>query len=54
MLDLLAAYMHCEGFNFERIDGQKSLEQRTRSLDRFRIDSMCTIMLASVGSVAEG
>ncbi|KAK2764390.1 hypothetical protein FQN54_009084 [Arachnomyces sp. PD_36] len=54
MLDLIETALESNGFIFQRIDGQKSLEHRIRALDTFNNDSTCTIMLASIGSVAEG
>jgi len=54
MLDMIETALRTNGFSFQRIDGQKSLEQRTRALDAFNNDPTCTVMLASIGSVAEG
>jgi hypothetical protein len=54
MLDMIETALRTNGFLFQRIDGQKSLEQRTRALDAFNNDPTCTVMLASIGSVAEG
>ena len=54
MLDMIETALRTNGFLFQRIDGQKSLEQRTRALDAFNNDPICTVMLASIGSVAEG
>jgi SWI/SNF-related matrix-associated actin-dependent regulator of chromatin subfamily A3 len=54
MLDLIDTALREHGFIFQRIDGQKSLDQRVAALDVFNNDPACTIMLASIGSVAEG
>jgi hypothetical protein len=54
MLDMIETALRTNGFSFQRIDGQKSLEQRIRALDAFNDDPTCTVMLASIGSVAEG
>jgi hypothetical protein len=54
MLDMIETALRTNGFLFQRIDGQKSLERRIRALDAFNNDPTCTIMLASIGSVAEG
>lgn len=54
MLDMIETALRMNGFLFQRIDGQKSLNQRARALDTFNNDSTCTVMLASIGSVAEG
>ena len=54
MLDMIETALRTNGFLFQRIDGQKSLEQRIRALDAFNNDPTCTVMLASIGSVAEG
>lgn len=54
MLDMIEIALRMNGFLFQRIDGQKSLEQRARALDAFSNDPTCTVMLASIGSVAEG
>src|SRR5271154_2772789 len=54
MLDMIETALRTNGFLFQRIDGQKSLEQRIRALEAFNDDPTCTVMLASIGSVAEG
>jgi SNF2 family DNA or RNA helicase len=54
MLDLLEVALDANGFNFQRIDGQRSLENRAKALHSFANDPTCTVMLASTGSVAEG
>ncbi|OCK85547.1 hypothetical protein K432DRAFT_318094 [Lepidopterella palustris CBS 459.81] len=54
MLDLIEIALRANGFIFQRIDGQKSLDQRIRALDVFNNNLACTVMLASIGSVAEG
>lgn len=54
MMDHVQRDLEYEGFNLERIDGQASLDQRWRAIRRFKEDSNCTIMLASIGSAGEG
>lgn len=54
MLDLLEVALQANNFVFERIDGKTPLEKRSLALKRFSEDSSCTVMLASIGSVAEG
>jgi SWI/SNF-related matrix-associated actin-dependent regulator of chromatin subfamily A3 len=54
MLDMIEPALRTNGFSFQRIDGQKSLEQRIRALNIFNNDPASTIMLASIGSIAEG
>lgn len=54
MLDLIQQAIMTEGFDFERIDGKTSLENRARALKRFKCDANCTVMLASINSVGEG
>ena len=54
MLDMIEIALQKENISFKRIDGQKSLEERTEALDIFNTDPSCTVMLASIGSVAEG
>jgi SWI/SNF-related matrix-associated actin-dependent regulator of chromatin subfamily A3 len=51
---MIETALRTNGFLFQRIDGQKSLEQRIRALHAFNNDPTCTVMLASIGSVAEG
>ncbi|KAH8665633.1 SNF2 family N-terminal domain-containing protein [Ilyonectria robusta] len=54
MMDHVQRDLEYEGFNLERIDGQATLDQRWRAIRRFKEDSTCTIMLASIGSAGEG
>ncbi|KAF7556254.1 hypothetical protein G7Z17_g1537 [Cylindrodendrum hubeiense] len=54
MIDHVQKDLEYEGFNLERIDGQASLDQRRRAIHRFKNDSNCTILLASIGSAGEG
>ena len=54
MLDMIENALRMSGFLFQRIDGQKSLQQRARALYAFNNNPTCTVMLASIGSVAEG
>ncbi|KAJ5316799.1 Helicase C-terminal, partial [Penicillium antarcticum] len=54
MLDLIAVALRENGFEFERIDGQTPLERRLLALKTLHDDPKCTVMLASIGSIAEG
>ncbi|SCN69496.1 related to helicase-like transcription factor protein [Fusarium fujikuroi] len=54
MLNLLEIALRGEGFKFARIDGQKSLVERTSALRSFRNDDSCTVMIATIGSIGEG
>lgn len=54
MLNLIESALLGEGFKFARIDGQKSLAERTWALQSFRNDERCTVMIATIGSVGEG
>ncbi|KAI8630297.1 SNF2 family N-terminal domain-containing protein [Xylariaceae sp. FL1651] len=54
MLDLVAQALHQEGFVFQRIDGQTSLEGRRKAMQEFEANPDCTVLLASIGSCAEG
>ncbi|KAG4282426.1 hypothetical protein FPRO06_09099 [Fusarium proliferatum] len=54
MLNLLETALRGEGFKFARIDGQKSLLERTSALQSFRDDGRCTVMIATIGSIGEG
>ncbi|KAF5241931.1 hypothetical protein FANTH_8891 [Fusarium anthophilum] len=54
MLNLLEFALRSEGFKFARIDGQKSLSERTLALQSFREDDRCTVMIATIGSIGEG
>lgn len=54
MLDLVQQALEREKFSVVRIDGQKSLKDRTAALSRFKVNPRCTVMLASIGSAGEG
>jgi SNF2 family DNA or RNA helicase len=54
MLDLIGRALTSEGFNFERIDGGKSLSHRRRAIRAFRTNPSCTVLLASIGSAGVG
>ncbi|PNP81278.1 hypothetical protein FNYG_05310 [Fusarium nygamai] len=54
MLNLLEIALRGEGFKVARIDGQKSLPERTSVLQSFRDDYSCTVMIATIGSIGEG
>lgn len=54
MLDLIEQAFREEKIGWRRIDGQTSLEGRRRAVSEFSGSSDCTVMLASIGSAAEG
>lgn len=54
MLDLVQWAFHQEQIDFQRIDGHTSLEGRRRALQEFNSNPDCTVMLATIGSSAEG
>lgn len=54
MLDLIEQAIHAENMGWQRIDGQTSLEGRRKAVSEFSGRSDCTVMLASIGSAAEG
>ncbi|KAH0523694.1 hypothetical protein TsFJ059_008663 [Trichoderma semiorbis] len=54
MVDLTQQCLEANGFVCARIDGQLSLEGRLKAIKRFNLDPMCTVMLATIGSAAEG
>lgn len=54
MLNLLEIALDEAGFRYMRIDGQKSLPERTSALRTFRSDDNCTVMIATIGSIGEG
>lgn len=54
MVDLTQQCLVANGFVCARIDGQLSLEGRSKAINQFNLDSKCTIMLATIGSAAEG
>ncbi|PNP80170.1 hypothetical protein FNYG_06493 [Fusarium nygamai] len=54
MLNLLEVALQGERFKFARIDGQKSLVERSSALKSFRHDDSCTVMIATIGSIGEG
>ncbi len=54
MLDLIAQALQDEGFVFQRIDGQTSLEGRRKAMQEFNANPDCVVLLASIGSCAEG
>lgn len=41
-------------FGFHRLDGQQTEEQRRSTIDGFRRDARCSILLASIGSAGVG
>lgn len=54
MLDLIEQALDKAQFGFRRIDGHTSLEGRRKSVQEFNDNPDCTVMLASIGSAAEG
>ncbi|KAF5228148.1 hypothetical protein FANTH_14579 [Fusarium anthophilum] len=54
MLDLVQEAILQASLLCERIDGQRSIEQREKALSRFANDPCCTVMLATLGSGGEG
>ncbi|KAI2626051.1 SNF2 family N-terminal domain-containing protein [Hypomontagnella submonticulosa] len=54
MLDLVQQALHQEQICFQRIDGRTSLEGRRRALQEFNVNPDYTVMLATIGSSAEG
>lgn len=54
MLDLVGKALQNENFVFQRIDGQKTLERRQAAMQEFNDNPHCTVLLASIGSSAEG
>ncbi|PVH83872.1 hypothetical protein DL98DRAFT_558686, partial [Cadophora sp. DSE1049] len=54
MLDLIAGALTHHGFQFQRIDGQSSLKQRSTAIQQFKSNPACTVMIATVGSAGEG
>jgi hypothetical protein len=54
MLDLVQVALKSNGFYYQRIDGQTSLDDRSRAISQFNQDPKCTVMIASIGSAGEG
>ncbi|RKL25830.1 hypothetical protein BFJ72_g13948 [Fusarium proliferatum] len=54
MLDLVQIALRKEGFNFVRVDGAKSETIRQTTIERFRSDKDCNILLASIGTAGVG
>ena len=54
MLDRIEKAFHQEHIGFQRIDGHTSLEGRRKAVQEFNASPECTVMLASIGSCAEG
>lgn len=54
MLDLIEKAIRNEKIDYQRIDGQTSLEGRRRAVFEFSSRPDCTVMLASIGSAGEG
>ena len=53
MLDLIEISLRMKGIFFQRIDGKTSIGNRCLALKSFRDDPNCTVILASIGAVAE-
>ncbi|KAL7910094.1 SNF2 family N-terminal domain-containing protein [Trichoderma velutinum] len=54
MVDLAQQCLTTNGFVCVRVDGQLSLEKRSKAMKQFNSDPKCTVMLATIGSAAEG
>ncbi|KAK0756595.1 hypothetical protein N5P37_010749 [Trichoderma harzianum] len=54
MIDLTQQCLKANGFVCARIDGQLSLEGRSKAIKQFNLEPKCTVMLATIGSAAEG
>jgi SNF2 family DNA or RNA helicase len=54
MLDLIGKALFQNGIQYERIDGRTTLNGRRAALKTFQCDPVCTVLLATVGSVGEG
>lgn len=54
MLDLVGKALQKENVIFQRIDGQKTLEERQAAMQEFNDNPDCTVLLASIGSSTEG
>ncbi|ETS80390.1 hypothetical protein PFICI_07919 [Pestalotiopsis fici W106-1] len=54
MLDLVGLALEKEQLAFQRIDGKTSLRGRQNAMQEFKDNPNCRVMLASLGSAAEG
>ncbi|KAI0875755.1 P-loop containing nucleoside triphosphate hydrolase protein [Hypoxylon argillaceum] len=54
MLDLVGKALQKENVIFQRINGQKTLEERQAAMQEFNDNPDCTVLLASIGSSTEG
>ncbi|KAI2471028.1 P-loop containing nucleoside triphosphate hydrolase protein [Annulohypoxylon bovei var. microspora] len=54
MLDRIGKALSDNAFEYQRLDGTKSLAQRRHALEDFRANPSCTVLLASLGSAAVG
>ena len=54
MLNLVEVALTRNGFLFQRVDGNRTDEQRRLSLETFRTDPRYSILLASIGSAGIG
>lgn len=54
MLDLVRQALQANKLGFERVDGQTSLDNRSKAINRFTNDPTCTVMLASISAAGEG
>lgn len=54
MLDLIERAIRSENIGWQRIDGRTNLECRQSAVSEFSGRPDCLVMLASIGSAAEG
>jgi SNF2 family DNA or RNA helicase len=54
MLDLIEQALNEAQIGFQRIDGHSTLEGRRQAVQELNENYECTVMLASIGSAAEG
>lgn len=54
MLDLVGKALTLSKFEYQRLDGSKSLSQRRQAVQEFRENPSCTVLLATIGSAAVG
>ncbi|KAI0550442.1 SNF2 family N-terminal domain-containing protein [Xylaria curta] len=54
MLDLVAQALQREQIGFQRINGQTTLDGRRKAMQEFNNNPNCIVLLASIGSSAEG
>ena len=54
MLDLIGPALTKQRFGYQRLDGTKSLAQRERVLEQFRLDPACEVLLTTLGAGGVG